>query len=230
MISPANIGPDEPQRDADSVVSAAALSQPERIFCDVFVGNGGKATEAAIAAGYAEGSAHVAASRLLCRKRVGDYITKLCEQFAHTALPVAIRALIDIAGDPLALRKDRIKAATALLEHGGMAAPKGGVQVNVGVQVNGQQAQALIGEVWDAKQRRMSDIPTAMTDNIRTIQGAVQRLEDEGTGGGQLQGPDVPPVALPPSSSAHSPKSDVSGDGPDPLDAWKQATKGDDDA
>lgn len=223
VINPASEEFGQALSEAGSDIDASKLSHAERIFCDVFVGNGGKATEAALAAGYAEGSAHVAASRLLCRKRVGDYISKLCHQFAHTGLPVAIKALIEIAGDPEALRKDRIKAANSLVEMAGLMPHGPGVQVNVGVSVNGQQAQALIGEVWDAKQRRMSDIPTAMSDNIRTIQGEVERLEDEAGGGDAIKGPAPRLLPLPPSSSADASKSDVS-----PLAAWRQATGGDD--
>jgi phage terminase small subunit len=211
---------EEVAEDEGSVSAASKLSAPERIFCDVFMANGAKATEAAIAAGYPEASASVQACRLLCRKRVADYIIASCERLIQTALPVAIRALIEIASDKDALRKDRIKAATSLLEHGGMAAPKGGVQVNVGVAVNGQQAQQLIGEVWEAKARRLSDIPPAMPDTLQRdladIEAAALPAPADTPGGDQLQGPVGGGCPLPPPSSANSPISRVSwpsGDG-----------------
>jgi hypothetical protein len=77
---------------------------------------------------------------------------------------------MDIAADEKAQRKDRIKAATSLVEHGGMAAPKGGVNVNVGVQVNGQQAQAIIASVHEARSARLSDIPPAMPDTLDALE------------------------------------------------------------
>lgn len=216
---------DELQESDGQCSDASKLSAQERIFCDVFVANGGKAGEAARAAGYADASADVTACKLLCRKRVADRIEHLCKQFVHTQLPVAIQTLVLAAGDEKALWKDRIKAATSLLERGGMAAPKGGVNVSVGVAVDGQKAQAIIASVHEARSARMSVIPTAMSDNLRTIEGAVERLEDDAAGGDQTQGPAGAGVALPPPSSEQPPISDVSRPGPDALDAWKLHTK-----
>lgn len=206
---------EDAQGELDSVVGAGALSAMERIFCDTFVANGGNGMEAAIAAGADPDKAAVQACRWLCRKRVADYLTNLAARFAHTALPIAIRTLIEIASDKDALRKDRIKAAVSLLEHGGMAAPKGGVQVNVGVAVNGQQAQQLIAEVWDAKTQRMSDIPTAMPDNLQALSSAIDALEtdepaSEGEGGEQFQGPVAGVPSLPPPSAAKPSKTAIS--------------------
>lgn len=198
-----------------SVSGAASLSAMERIFCDTFVANGGNGTDAAIAAGYAEGSAHVTGCRLLCRKRVADHLVAMSQRFVHAALPVAIRTLIEAASDDKALWKDRIKAAVSLLEHGGMAAPKGGVHVNVGVAVDGAKAQQLISSVWSARAERMSDIPTAMPDNLQAISDAIDELESdelpaEGEGGEQFQGPVAGVASLPPPSPARSSKSGFS--------------------
>ena len=215
---------DEAQESEGSVSAASKLSAMERIFCDVFMSNGGNGAAAAIEAGYPEASATVQACRLLCRKRVADYLVASCERIIQAGLPVAIRTLIQIASDEKALPKDRIKASTSLLEHGGMAAPKGGVQVNVGVAVNGQQAQQLISSVWEARQGRLSDIPPAMPDKeLRQIGQSIDALSTplEATqGGDHLQGPAAPAGPLPGYSSEHCPETDVSA--PAPVDAFKR--------
>lgn len=215
-----------------SVSGRDALSQQERIFVDVFVGNGGKAGEAARAAGYADASADVTACKLLCRPRVAHQIRAQCESFAHAVLPVAIRTLAAAAGDEKALWKDRIKAANSLIELAGMTAPHGGVHINVGVQVNGQQAQALIGEVWNAKKARLSDIPTAMPDTIDVDLNDIERLAisppADPPGGDQLQGPGAGTCPVPVSPSAQCHNSDVSQ--PDPFrGAFDDDSQGDDD-
>lgn len=229
----ATFEPEEEQEGTGSVTGPASLSQLERIFCDVFVGNGGNAKEAAIAAGADPEKAAVQACRWLCKRRVADHIFRLCQRLVQASLPIAIKALIDIAADAEAQRKDRIKAATSLLEHGGMAAPKGGVQVNVGVAVNGQQAQQIIGSVWDARQARLSGIPPAMTDTLQSDLDDIERLtinaEPATPGGDQIQGPGAGSAPVPPPSSEHSPISDVSR--PAAVDAFRAAfDDGEDDA
>jgi phage terminase small subunit len=222
------------------VTGTSALSEAERIFVDVFIGNGGQATAAAIAAGLPEASASVAACRMLCKRRVADAILARCQTFLQTAIPVALKALFDIAGDEQALRKDRIKAATCILEHGGMAAPKGGVQVNVGVQVNGEQAQRLIGSVWSAKQARLSGIADGMSDTLQSDLRDIEQLAigppADPPGGDQLQGPGAGTGPVPVSPSAQPPLSAVSDgaddgtlDGADasPIAAFRRAVEGD---
>lgn len=208
---------EEPQEGDGSVARASDLSPLERIFVDTFVATGGNARAAAIAAGIDEGKAAVQACRWLCKRRVADYIFKTCQRMVHASLPVAIKALMDIAADPEALRKDRIKAATSLLEHGGMAAPKGGVQVNVGVAVNGNQAQQLIASVWDARSKRLSDIPPAMPDTLdadfEAIGRALESPSADGPGGDQLQGPAPASAPIPAHSTATVPIPGVSRDG-----------------
>lgn len=223
---------EEAASSAGSVTGTSALSANERIFVDVFVANGGKGEDAALAAGFAEASARISACRMLCRKRVSDAILARCQTFVQSAIPVAVKALLDIAGDEDALRKDRIKAATSLLEHGGMAAPKGGVQVNVGLQVNGQQAQALIGEVWSAKERRLSDIPTAMPDTLQSDLRDIEQLAigppATTPGGDQVQGPASGSCPVPVPSSARHVKPTISCECPQCRDAVAPAEDGDD--
>jgi phage terminase small subunit len=206
--------PDDGQEDGGSVSGPSALSQVERVFCDMFVGNGGNAKEAAIAAGVDPGKAAVQACRWLCKRRVADHIHRLCQRLVHASLPIAIKALMDIAADETAQRKDRIKAATSLLEHGGMAAPKGGVSVSVGVAVNGQQAQQLISSVWEARAARLSDIPTAMPDTLQSDLRDIEQLAisppQTPPGGVELQGPAAGTCPLPAPSTAKPQKSAVS--------------------
>lgn len=218
---------DQAQEGTGSVTGTSALSERERIFVDCFIVNGGKGTEAALSAGCPEGSAHVEASRMLCRKRVADAIVARCHTLIQAALPVAIKALLDIAADDQALRKDRIKAATSLLEHGGMAAPKGGFQVNVAV-VNGSEAQKIIAEVHDARAARLSDIPPAMPDTLEADFEAIEQLAigppASTPGGDHIQGPAAGSCPLPVHASEHLDISGVSDDDPaDPKDTFRKA-------
>lgn len=207
-----------------SVANASSLSAQERIFCDVFVANGGKAGEAARAAGYATASADVTACKLLCRSRVADRIKNLCGKFGHACLPVAIQTLVACAGDEKALWKDRIKAANSLIELAGIGAPKGGIQVNVGI-VNGQQAQQIIASVHEARSRRLSDIPPAMSDtNLRQLEQSIDVLASlpaDPPGGDQLQGPAAGTCPLPVSQPENASNSDDFP--PAPTEAFRKA-------
>lgn len=197
------------QREAGSETGASALSQQERIFCDLFVANGGKGTEAAIEAGYAEASAHVAASRLLCRDRVARRIGDLVRRFAHSNMPTVVRLALEIAEDKEALRKDRLKALGLLADWSGMAPKAGGITINNSnsqTNVSGGEVQALMKSLWDARQRRLSGIAGGMSDTLDAIAtDAAQLAIDAGTtppGGIVSQGPSPAPVHLPPPSSA----------------------------
>jgi hypothetical protein len=178
-INPASQAIEGAVSSGASVIGADKLSAQERIFCDVFITNGGKAGAAARAAGYADASADVTACKLLCRDRVAARIKHLCSTFAHTQLPVAIQTLVEIAGDQTALRKDRIKAAQLLVDMAGLM-PKGPlVQVNNNTQVNGGNVQQIINDVWNAKAARMSAIPPAMTDTAqRQLEHDIDSLAD----------------------------------------------------
>jgi phage terminase small subunit len=58
-----------------------------------------KARDAAVAAGYGESGAHVAANRCLVNPKVGAEIQRLSRSLIHTALPTLIRELIELATD-----------------------------------------------------------------------------------------------------------------------------------
>lgn len=209
----------------DSVGGSSGLSILQRNFAREFVANGGKATEAAIAAGYAAPSARISATKCLCNPRVGHEIERLSRTFIYSGLPAAIHRLFGIIMNPETKDRDALKAVNSLLERAGMAAPKGGLQVNVGVQVNGQQAQALIGEVWQAKQARLSDIPPAMSDtNLRQIEQSIDVLASlpaDPPGGDQLQGPAGPQCPLPVPQPTELPNSDDLP--PAPTEAFRKA-------
>lgn len=212
-----------------SVSTASRLSEEQRIFCETFTANGGRADLAAVAAGVDPSKAAVQGSRWLCRKAVADHIKSLCGTFAHSLLPLAISTLGEVAGDKEALRKDRIKAANSLLDIAEMSRQPGGLQVNVGI-VNGSQAQQIISEVHQLRSRRLSDIPPAMPDTTQSIEASAERLSIEPpatqAGGDHLQGPAAGTGSLPVSPSEHSRETDVS----DPGAAFRAAfDEGDDD-
>ena len=54
-----------------------ALTEKQRLFCELYSGNGGNGTKAAIGAGYSESSAHSTASEILKYPDVLDYIREL---------------------------------------------------------------------------------------------------------------------------------------------------------
>ena len=180
-----------------SVAKTSELSQQERIFCEAFVTMRGRGDLAAIEAGFNTKNASLTACRLLVKDRIASRIQVIVKRLAHTGMPAAIAALIDICNDPTVSPASRIKAANSLLERGGLATDKGGVQVNVGVQMNGGQVQQLIGSVWDAKQARLSGIPPAMSDSIAALNDEVDAIEatalevpaEDPGGGMKIEGP-----------------------------------------
>jgi phage terminase small subunit len=213
------------------LAAPSALSVKQRAFALAYVCNGGKAREAALEAGYGEAGAHVAANRCLVNHKVGAEIQRLCKAFIHTGLPAAIHRLIAIISDEKVAPRDAIKAVNSLLERGGLATEKGGVHVNVGVQVNGQEAQRLIGEVWNARSARLSDIPPAMSDtleeDLNTIEALAIAPPTATPGGDQLQGPAGATGPLPVPSTATIEFPDVSQ--PDAASEFRRAFDEDDD-
>lgn len=206
-ISPISIEGLEGVSGPESVSSGrASLSPLQRDFALHFVATGGKARRAAILAGYGAPSAHISAHRNLVNPKVLAEIKRLSLVNIQSALPVAIRTLIDIC---LHSKDDKARAmaANSLLDRGGMAAPKGGVQVNVGVQVNGGQVQALIGEIWNAKQARVSGIGGGMPDSSQLLEAAPEPIGLEPPaapppGGGELPGSHRGSSSVPPHPNA----------------------------
>lgn len=228
---------DAAKADAGSVRPHASLSAEMRFFAEAFVAQGGRADLAAIAAGVPEDKAALQGSRWLCRKHVAAYIVELTQTFLHSVLPVAIRALIQCVEDDKAQWKDRIKAAEKLCEFCGLKPASPGVQVNVGVQVNGEQAQSIIKSVHEARSARLSDIPPAMPDTLQSDLNDIERLAlpspADPPGGDQLQGPAAATCPVPVSETAPPQKPAISCEcekcrgmeapGENPFDAFRQA-------
>lgn len=102
------------------------LTQKQQEFVRAYVENSGNGTQAAIRAGYAPDSAHVAASNLLKNPKVQEALKKLraeLEQsirdaFISDAL-VARRVLVKILNDPNASNRDKLVAARDVLDRAG---------------------------------------------------------------------------------------------------------------
>lgn len=207
MIAPSD-GFDVVSLDEASVDgSFAQLSDLQRNFVRHFIVTGGKPGRAAILAGYSAKSARQSAHMNLCNRKVLAAIEKLSAANIKAALPVAIRTLIWICINGKDERA-RVQAANSLLDRGGLATKGGGPTVAVQVNVNGQQAQALISEIWERKQARMSSIDDGMLDTQNDVElDAIEHLAGTPPGGDQAAGSHPPVVPIPPSSSEHLPKS-----------------------
>jgi hypothetical protein len=125
-------------------------------FCDAFIALGGDGTKAALIAGYAEGGAANIAMRNLASPKINDEIIRRLKLSGSSALAVAIGGLLRIierSKDDKAV----VAASIALMDRFGMAPPKGaGVTVNVN-NMTGDGVQALINEVWQAREMRLKE-------------------------------------------------------------------------
>lgn len=171
---------------------ASQLSDMQLSFAGHYVANGGKGKDAAELAQYA--NADVAACRLLCNPRVLALIKRLSMAHADAAFPIAIRTLIDCCNDTGASWKDRRQAALDLAKLGGNV-PKDGpsvaVQVNVGAD---QPASAVLRNVWNDRNARLSGIAAPMQDTKgATIDASPDPFGDgdgsAGRGGVAIKGP-----------------------------------------
>lgn len=195
--------PSAPPSVASVQRGRALLSQLQRDFALHFVLCGGRPRRAAILAGYAAGGASISAHRNLVNPRILAEIKRLSVSNIQAALPVAIRVLIEIASDPKADARARVQAANSLLDRGGLATAKTGPTVAVQVNVNGQQVQTLIREIWEAKQRRSSDIEGPMSDANEALEAEAHDPvsaagEAPDRGGDQAQGPVPGSSSIPP--------------------------------
>lgn len=98
-----------------------ALNQNQRNFVVAFIMQGGQnATAAALAAGYAntEGSARVAAHRLVHHPRVQLALREEADKRLRAGALLGASVVQEIASD--ALHKDRLKAAIELLNRSGL--------------------------------------------------------------------------------------------------------------
>lgn len=93
--------PDSPSPAPD----ADTLPLKREKFAHEYILNGGNATQAAIAAGYSEGSAHVTGSRLLSDAKVSEVIDEQREQLSaryEITEDKLLQRLAQIAFEPLA--------------------------------------------------------------------------------------------------------------------------------
>ena len=85
-------------------------------FVDAYLANGGNGTQAALAAGYAASCAHVKASKLLRLSHVQEAFRGRLMAQVESHAPLAVGVLAEVAANPEAKDRDRIAAATAILD------------------------------------------------------------------------------------------------------------------
>lgn len=140
----------------------------------------GNAAEAARVAGYSAQIARQSAYKLLLKPHIAAEIRRHAATLVDAHIPSAVATLAQLMTDPEVEPRDRIRAAEGLLRH---VRPGGGsavaVQVNVGTRA--ADAQAVIAEIWAAKQAR-----------------------ETREGGSVIQGPAGFPSPIPPPSNARA--------------------------
>lgn len=130
------------------------LNQRQRDFAREYVLSGGNALAAASAARYASTSM---ANKSLLHAGILQEIKRLSVVNIQAELPRLIRNLLDIALDPEVDPKSRILATNSLLDRSGAGVQRATAQqpsVAVQVNVGGQEATALIRQVWESKRAR----------------------------------------------------------------------------
>jgi hypothetical protein len=103
---------------------ATNLTAKQRAFAEHYVALGGKAgvgSAAARAAGYAEASADVQSDKLLKHSGVLDYIKHLSRQCLRAGAALGTATMVEIAETGTPADAVRLKAATALVAHAGLA-------------------------------------------------------------------------------------------------------------
>lgn len=108
------------------------LTVKQEAFAVEYVANGGNATQAAIAAGYAEASAHVEGNRALKNDAIIQAVTQLTVRRLGSALPAALAKVVKLSSSAKSERV-QLEASQDLLNRAGILAPK---QVRVGGSLN----------------------------------------------------------------------------------------------
>ena len=104
--------------------AAAGLTPKQRAFAEHYVALGGKSgvgSAAARAAGYAAPSADVQSAKLFKHPGVLDYIKHLSRQQLQAGAALGATQLVHLAENGRPKDAVKLKAATALLAHGGLA-------------------------------------------------------------------------------------------------------------
>lgn len=98
----------------------ATMTEMQRRFAIEYATNGGKATEAAIAAGYSAKSACDLGRKALENHTVQYLITKELARLRARSGAIGWKAMVEIAQNERAAANARVSAAKALMEHAGM--------------------------------------------------------------------------------------------------------------
>lgn len=217
----------------------SSCSSQEREFARAYVLVGGNATKAAALAGYA--CPEVAGSRCLTRPRVLDEVRRISIANASALLPIVMRQWLNILCDEEADTRARVMAGEKIANMAGAMKGSGGPAVQVNLQVNGGEAQAVISEVWERRLRRLedrtSDIAAPMSDVIDAAAEPPSLAPPAAGGGDASPGSHPGPVA---STSPHPGRKPEMGSGPgwfagsaeggehgggdEGVDAWRRAS------
>lgn len=95
------------------------LTPFQRKFVLAYCANGGNGAQAALAAGYAEGSARQRASELVTNPRILAAIREETERRLRSGVALGAKVLLDLAENAES-EAVRLKAAEALLDRGGL--------------------------------------------------------------------------------------------------------------
>lgn len=126
--------PVEPDEAANEIALAfPQLTPMQCAFVVAYVASGGKRKQSAIDAGYAEGSAHVEAYRLLQKTAILQAVQHLSVRSFGALLPGAIRTVSDLSVNAKS-EYVRLEASKDVLDRMGLTAPKR-VQVDSNVSV-----------------------------------------------------------------------------------------------
>lgn len=90
----------------------------QEAFCQAYVANGGKAADAARAAGYQ--CPHVVGSQALAKPHVSARVRELMAGDLNSKLGQAMHKAFEIALDADARPADRLKAVARLMDRGGL--------------------------------------------------------------------------------------------------------------
>lgn len=189
------------------------LSVPQTIFAQNYVMNGGNGVQAARAAGYASSTMAV---KCLSNPSVLAEIKRLSVLNLEAKLPELIARLTAIALDPKTPPALAVDTGMKLLDRAGLK-PKSSPLVEIHqssqhVHLTSDLAQQVIGEVWQARQRRVSDISGGMTDSAPLIDATPAAAVHDPQGGGNSQGPVAGPDPIPPHVSENSSTEETSDD------------------
>ena len=112
-----------PKVPAKLPVQADQLTEKQNAFIDAYVANGGRGTQAAKDAGYAEKSAHVEAHRLLKNPLILQEVYRRTVMELGAAAPQALKTVRELAQNA---KSDyvRLEASKDLLDRAGFKAPE----------------------------------------------------------------------------------------------------------